>query len=42
VNAAVDADNVGISEEVGTLFVGVLWVAVELALVSRTPAAPAL
>lgn len=41
VNAAVDADNVGVSEEAGILCVGVLWLAVGLALTSRSrPARP--
>ena len=35
VNAAVDADNLGISEEVGVLFVGALWLAVGVALTRR-------
>ena len=40
VNAAVDADNLGISEEVGVLFVGALWLAVGLALTRRSPPRP--
>jgi hypothetical protein len=37
VNAAVDADNLGISEEVGVLLVGALWLAVGVALTRRSP-----
>ena len=40
VNAAVDADNLGISEEVGVLFVGALWLAVGVALTRRSPPRP--
>jgi drug/metabolite transporter (DMT)-like permease len=40
VNAAADADNLGISEEVGVLFVGALWLAVGLALTRRSPPQP--
>jgi hypothetical protein len=40
VNAAVDADNLGISEEVGVLFVGALWLAVGVALTRRSPPQP--
>ena len=40
VNAAVDADNLGISEEVGVLFVGALWLAVGVALTRRPPPRP--
>jgi drug/metabolite transporter (DMT)-like permease len=36
-NAAVDADNLGISEEVGVLLVGALWLAVGVALTRRSP-----
>lgn len=36
VNAAVDADNVGISEEAGILFIGVLWLGVGVALTRRS------
>ena len=40
VNAAVDADNLGISEEVGVLFVGALRLAVGVALTRRSPPQP--
>ena len=40
VNAAVDADNLGISEEVGVLFVGALWLAVGVPLTRRSPPQP--
>jgi hypothetical protein len=40
VNAAVDADNLGISEEVGVLFVGAFWLAVGVALTRRPPPRP--